>query len=191
MADTEFVVGQWVTRSDGSICQVASVGESGGYVRNENAKPNESPWLWLGKQCMSPLVWQAGKTYRTPIDGVTVTISRNDRDVVEGLVFGGEWNGAGAAWDKATGIALPNSKRTGLYGNFPDLLPYLADEQPPSRSEQVRHEAAEERAALEVLSAEFVDERRLCEREIEKWELRLAAWKVAVRKVEQAIERAK
>ena len=179
----KFVVGQWVTRKgvNWKVKEVRMEGDTlllegygGAYVDD----------------CF-PFGWTPGHTYRTTLDGVTATVASTEC----GKLYGGDSRSKRYAWGWSglTGLLLGMEKAI----EGPHLLPYLADEPPPVAEAATFSEFADadesddEPDALQSLLAEFVQERNLCDEQIATWQLKLAEWKVAVRKVEQAIEKAK
>ena len=180
----KFVVGQWVTCGS----RIARID----YMTDSMAELSDGQGACLVN--MRPFIWQVGRTYKTTLDGVVATI----HTICNGRI------GVSCGWSH---VADPIMARmfhdgTGQLHDFetrtdvPHLLPYLADEPPPvaeaaTFSEFAEADECDEPEALQSLLTEFVQERNLCDEQIATWQLKLAEWKVAVRKVEQAIEKAK
>lgn len=184
MSEAKFVVGQWVT-CFGRPFRVKQITEQ--WMHADEGYST----TWAN---VEPFVWQVGKTYKTTLDGVTATVDA----IVGGLIMVDcDWRHPSATIQAATfnvgtGLLLLFETRN----DVPHLLPYLAESSPTVAEAATYSEFADadecgESDALQSLLAEFVAERNLCDEQIAMWQVKLAEWKVAIRKVEQAIERAK
>lgn len=182
MSEAKFVAGQWVT-CNAKLYQIEKIDESDVTCLIRNG-------CWVNQSQCVPFVWQVGKTYKTTLDGVTVT--------VEGKTY---TSVSGVASDKPGTLCF--DARTGLLIGYkadheiaPHLLPYLADE-PPLVAEAATYsefEDGDEREgpdALQSLLAEFSHRREQCQRMAESWETKAAEWRKAEQMIVEAIERAK
>lgn len=128
-----FVAGQWVECVDdscakdevanGSFYRVTAVSGSGHFVRIEGLAYE------LASDRFRPVGWQVGRTYKTKLEGVTVTITAENA----GSLYGTRSDVPGTKVWEADG--------RGTYRGFlldttsvPHLTPYLADPE-PSKSE--------------------------------------------------------
>lgn len=189
----KFVVGQWVTVDGYDETGRIQWIKDAGHIGNVEWLQAKRASTLLLKLCQ-PFLWQVGRTYRTTLDGVTATVDA----IVGGLIMVDcDWRHPSATIQAATfnvgtGLLLLFETRN----DVPHLLPYLAESSPTVAEAATYSEFADadecgESDALQSLLAEFVAERNLCDEQIAMWQVKLAEWKVAIRKVEQAIERAK
>lgn len=126
-----FVVGQWVECIKTSEFYNVVIGKF--YRIRETAKTSclvEGDVGWKFNDWFQPVTWQVGRTYKTTLEGVTVTVERVTEKHVVGVIS--DTGNSGIAFDKLTGFHKGNDTKERIGAR--DLTPYLADPE-PSKSE--------------------------------------------------------